>query len=55
MNSSEHKTVHVKLHDSLDQLLADFIMHTEKFLSETTLTELLYWSHRQTIDPTEQK
>ena len=49
----EHRQYHARLHHALDVLLADFILHTEKLPSKTTIMELAEWSHRQTIDPME--
>ena len=51
----QHKERHVFLHNCLDELLADFITHTEHRPSETTILKLLEWSHQQTISPTEEK
>ena len=53
MTSDEHKERHKKLHAALDELTADFIKHTEKLPSKTTILDLLTWSCEQTIDPTE--
>ena len=48
-----HKARHVELHKSLDELLADFVLHTGRRPSQTNLMELLSWSHEQTLLPTE--
>lgn len=48
-----HKQIHAELHKSLDNLVADFILHTGKFPSKTTVIELIEWSYQQTISPTE--
>jgi hypothetical protein len=48
-----HKARHLKLHHALDELIADFILHVDKWPSETTLFELMQWSYQQTIEPTE--
>ena len=55
MNPEAHKQRHIELHKSLDELLADFIGHTERLPSKTRLKEFLAWSHQQTINPTEAK
>ena len=47
-----HRDRHVKLHRAFDELLADFITHTGKHLSTTTILELLEWSHQQTVETT---
>jgi hypothetical protein len=52
----EHRQRHVELHNSLDELVADFISHGrsgEHLPSETTVLELMRWSRQQTIDPLE--
>ena len=53
MKTKEHKLIHISLHKNLDQLIADFIFHTEKLLSETSVMEFLEWSYTQTKEPTE--
>ena len=55
MNPEEHKEKHIKLHKSFDELTADYVSHTEKLLSETTVMELIEWSYSQTINPKESK
>ena len=51
MNTKKHIKRHKELHQALDELLADFINHTEKLPSRTTLVEFMEWSHSQTINP----
>lgn len=51
----EHKDRHIMLHRHLDELVADFITHTEKLPSKTTLFELMQWAHCQTKNPTENR
>ena len=55
MHGEEHKARHVLLHKELDELLADFIMHTHKLPSQTTIMEFLTWSHEQTVNPIEKE
>ncbi len=50
-----HRKLHEDLHKNFDQLVADFIFHTGKFLSKTTLIELMVWSYEQTQFPTPSK
>jgi len=50
-----HKEMHEELHNYFDMLVADFITHTGKFPSATTILELMSWSHEQTLNPTEEK
>lgn len=54
MTKEEHRKEHEKLHESLDLLMADYISHTKKRLSNSTLMELMQWSHQQTLDPVPQ-
>ena len=49
----DHQARHKELHEHLDELLADFITHTKGMPSETTILELMRWSHEQTITPSE--
>lgn len=48
MTDAEHKQRHLELHDMLDELIADFIEHTDKRPSKTTLSEFMQWSFEQT-------
>lgn len=51
LSHEEHRNRHILLHYHLDELIADFINHTKKLPSKTTLRELMEWSHQQTISP----
>ena len=58
MNAEDHRRRHLELHHALDELLADWIGHnvhadSDKTLSNTSILELMAWSHRQTIQPDE--
>lgn len=54
MDKEEHKARHQLLHRELDELVADFIRHTKGTApSQTSIMELMKWSHQQTINPTE--
>ena len=53
MTKEEHIERHKKLHDALDELLADFLYHTTALPSKTPILKLMQWSRKQTIDPTE--
>jgi hypothetical protein len=55
LTKEEHQKRHEELHKSLDQLIADFITHTDRLPSETTLIDFMKWSHEQTLNPTEDK
>lgn len=55
MTKEGHKQRHVELHQSLDELLADFIGHTGRLPSETPLSDFVLWSYEQTVSPTEQE
>jgi hypothetical protein len=48
-----HRQRHQDLHQSLDELAADFIVqHPSRLLSTTTVMQLLEWSRGQTENPT---
>lgn len=51
MKKEAHIQRHQELHKAFDELLADFITHTGKLPSESTVMELMQWSHQQTTDP----
>lgn len=53
MTSEQHKERHIKLHQMLDELAADFIQHTGQLPSQTSILELMEWSHRQALEPVE--
>lgn len=53
MNREEHIERHKLLHRMFDELIADFVGHTNKLLSTTTIMELMEWSYQQTKDPAE--
>ena len=52
MDFDEHRERHIVLHASLDELVADFISHTEALPSETAIADLIKWSYEQTLNPT---
>lgn len=47
----EHIERHKELHKMLDELCADFIRHTNRMPSSTTIMELMEWSYKQTTEP----
>jgi hypothetical protein len=49
----EHKARHKQLQEMLDELIADYIMHTGKRLSNSTVMELMQWSAAQVDNPTD--
>ena len=53
INRKVHRMYHVELHKCLDELMADFIDHTGKLPSRTTVAELMEWSYKETLNPTE--
>lgn len=53
MTPEQHKQRHIELHKAFDELLADWIRHTEKMPGTSTVMELMQWSYTQTIQPTE--
>ena len=52
MTEEEHKQDHIKLHRSLDRLVADMAHQTGKLLTEINAMELIEWSYKQTLNPT---
>jgi len=52
MTREEHIQRHIELHKALDELLADWIRHTNGSLYDP-LDGFLKWSFEQTKDPTE--
>jgi hypothetical protein len=50
-DAQKHKKRHIYLHASLDELIADFILHNQVQLSKTTISELQEWSNRQKEEP----
>lgn len=55
MTREEHIARHVELHQKLNELMADFVDHTGKLPSSTTLMEFMQWSYEQTKNPTEKQ
>jgi len=54
MTKAEHIARHVELHSKLDELAMDYILHTDKSLSKTSVAELFAWSATQLTNPTEE-
>jgi len=48
ITGKDHLERHKELHRCLDELVADFIGHTEAVPSKTTVLELMQWSNKQT-------
>ena len=51
LTPKRHKQRHIRLHGALDELVADFVTHTEKSLGKATVLDLIQWSHKQTYSP----
>ena len=53
----QHRGRHILLHRMLDELAADWATHQPrgKLFSNSTIMELIEWSHRQTIQPDEKE
>ena len=50
----EHRRRHVELHHHLDELVGDYLTwNRNKVPSNTTVMELIVWSHQQTLEPSE--
>lgn len=48
-----HRVQHARLHAALDELVADWMVHTNKTPSQATIADLIRWSADQTYSPTE--
>jgi hypothetical protein len=46
-----HRGRHQLLHSHLDELVADWITHTKKLPSKSTVLELMEWSSKQAKRP----
>jgi hypothetical protein len=53
MTHEEHIEEHKKLHEALDELLADYFTHA-KGSTKDTILNLMAWSYAETINPTEE-
>ena len=53
MTPEKHKERHAELHKALDELVADFIGHTGRLPSKTTVMEFMEWAYQQSVSPTE--
>jgi hypothetical protein len=51
-DKKDMKKRHLKLHRSLDELIACFYIQTKGMAGTTTLMEFMEWSHKMTINPT---
>jgi hypothetical protein len=51
MKESEHRKKHIELHNNLDELIDDAIRYGGLLPSQTTILDLMRWSHDQTIKP----
>lgn len=47
-----HAARHAQLHAMLDELVADWLIHTKKRPSSSTVLELMQWANEQRISPT---
>jgi len=50
-----HAERHKELHAALDELVADYINHTEKRPSKVTLLKFMLWSATQMNSPSEKE
>ncbi len=54
MDIIKHRLEHKRLHEQLDFLIADFIIHNRnKSLNKTSIMKLMQWSYSQTLEPDE--
>jgi len=52
MTPEQHRLRHIELHQALNELIADWILDTERLPSDASVMELMEWSSRQAIKPT---
>jgi len=52
MTHEQHIQRHKELHKALDELSADYMNQTGKLMSQSSVMDLVEWSHQQTINPT---
>lgn len=55
MTPEEHKARHVELHEALDELVANWMLHTKYLPSQDSVMTLMKWSHAQTEAPSEEQ
>lgn len=53
MTPEEHKARHQMLHKHFDELVADWISHTNNLPTKSTVYDLMEWAYQQTLKPTE--
>jgi hypothetical protein len=53
MTKKEHIAQHIKWHEAINELIKDFVLHTNQSPRETSLLTLLEWSYCQTKNPLE--
>ena len=53
-SAAQHKARHEELHRNLDELVADWIQHSDglNLPSKSSIFELIQWSHAQMVNPT---
>jgi hypothetical protein len=52
MSNEEHRQRHHELHESLDELVADWLAQTPHLMTTATVADLVKWSYSQTQNPT---
>lgn len=55
LTREQHRARHEELHKMLDELAADWMVHTGKRCSTGTVLELMEWSNQQRVEPTEKE
>lgn len=53
MTHDEHRTRHQLLHAMFDELAADYLRHTGKLFSDSTVMEFMTCTYSQTVEPHE--
>jgi len=49
----KHVLRHKRLHECLDELIADMMLHTQHLPSKTSIMQLMEWDYSQAKNPTE--
>lgn len=52
LTANEHETRHETLHRALDELIADWMRHTDRRPSTSSVLDLMIWSSEQMASPT---
>ena len=51
LTQEEHQQKHKEIHESLDRIVASFILHTNEHPSEVSLWRLMMWASEEARGP----